>query len=169
MPWKPSETSRRTLGRSRNYRLQADELAALAVLRERIGAVWNGPINDTDVVGAAIIMLERITRGDMVTFKPADLVAALVEEFSPALSTLADETRRELAALTADVLAREGIQANIVPEGGDGPPKLRADVAAELVANALGKAHRAAVPAVASIASREAAKKPASQPQEEPA
>lgn len=153
MPRKRSATSRRTQGKGRHYRLQPDELRALDVLRERIGRIWNGEIKDSDMVGAALVTLERITRGDVVTVDPMQLAERLVDEFAPALAALGDETRREIAAQAADALAAQGVHVSIVPKG-DALPALKPEFAGMAVAKALVGAYNDAVPAVAEIVKR---------------
>lgn len=109
-----AEESRRQSGVLKAYRLRPEELAALKLAKERAQATLEAQgiaalVTDGDMVGTALIVHERVTRGDLVTLR----LDALEARLTASIETYLDELRRELAAQTADFLAKHGVNVNV--------------------------------------------------------
>ena len=99
-----------------NVRLDKVELAAAAAIRQRLAASierHHGTavfVSLRDAIGTALVMHERVTRGDLVTLRRDGLTDRLERWFN----ANADELYRNWEAAAADALAREGITANVL-------------------------------------------------------
>jgi len=115
-----AKESRRRGGVSRQYRLRPEELDALKLARERAQALLDAQgvpaeVTDGDMVGTALIVHERVTRGDLVTLN----LEALETRLTVSLAAYVDEVRRTLASQTADFLAEQGVNVNVTTPAPD--------------------------------------------------